>query len=706
MNNIDQINQNDPFYINEKIDVSNDQFNEESFELIGGVDDCNEEDWELIGLHKTAEGYEYDEFEMDKNNALLKTNIMNGIEDQLNSHTVMAGAAIPWDRERLINGKLSDLKKIGGKPLFLKSDSQNISASFFSVATFVEKISKMGGQIAKIHLHLDHPFFEIANPVKVTVTNGDNQIGSFDAARISYCKSLEGEFYNPSDFVDLCKKLRLEVLWEDTLEPMTLPTRWQWSSRQQNIIVMPQFQSAKLQKMKTTSQNQIEIEKKQKFKGMTSLLSPKIEPIDVIAFDNNAKKTKDLFNNLKLDKTSFCMIEMDKQLFFAQKKDVSNFSIFQIADDNGLPSNPLFRYELDIQEEERDLTTAGTVVLSMNQTNSFTQYTHEILNFLLEGVNVLTYDNAGKGLSSGTNSQEGLKRAVELCGEYLLSMGVSEEKIMFKGQCAGGLPSSEAAKTFKKSHVWIDQSPRNFSGLAGDIYAGIIAEKAKEESDGSLGSFGLSILNATSAILSPLISLSSRLLLPSFDIIDNLNKNNGMQIYSIGVPDEKGQGGDALIPVQHREEIKEFLSAKPNGRYFPMPAATHVTDWWLNPDTSEGVKKILSVTELSCPLFPSKRAQTDEEIIKERYQQLMQAPFERASASDMESSIYQLFTSTAAGDIENVQQELSHLTKMVTEASIYEISKGGLDVAKRKDNDKMTLFYVNEVKKTKKYAIK
>ena len=109
-----------------------------------------------------------------------------------------------------------------------------------------------------------------------------------------------------------------------------------------------------------------------------------------------------------MDKTPYQMIEMDGKLFFIEKNQHNLTYLAGVADKNKLICNPLFRYEVT-SIEQPTAKEAGTVVLSMNQTNSFTQYTHEILTFLLEGMNVLGYDNAGKGLSTGSNSQEGLQ---------------------------------------------------------------------------------------------------------------------------------------------------------------------------------------------------------------------------------------------------------------------------------------------------------
>ena len=124
-----------------------------------------------------------------------------------------------------------------------------------------------------------------------------------------------------------------------------------------------------------------------------------------------------------------------------------------------------------------DLSNAGVVLMTMNQTSSYFQYSHEILSFLLSGVNVCAYDNFGKGLSHGMNSESGLYLSLNAAYRYLIdSRGFSDHQILLKGQCAGGPLSSVLAARHPNVHVWIDQAPVGYAEMVDLLFDSYLAE--------------------------------------------------------------------------------------------------------------------------------------------------------------------------------------------------------------------------------------
>lgn len=622
-----------------------------------------------------------------------KSDLMSPIEDQINRKTVIAGASKKWDEKRLRVGKLPKLEAIGGVPLLLTTQSKDhISALFFPLHAFLEKIKAFGGMIAELRIHLNHIFFDLAEPVRIYTVNAEGVRGSksHPAVRIPYHKSLQDEFKTAQDFINFCSQMKVVPVWEDTLKPFSFPPR------KQNILLIPTIAFLTMTKNLAKSNDTIQIEKSDSFDNSLSIFSREGLSAHVIAFDNNSKNIKSLFEDLKIDDTPYEMVEMDGKIFMIEKNQTNLSYLAGVADSRNLKKFFLFGYEVEpVKQPTAD--GAGTVVLSMNQSNSFTQYTHEILTFLLEGVNVLVYDNAGKGLSTGSNSEQGLKEAVEICGDYLLHMGFKENQIMFKGQCAGGLPSSEAAKTFPNSHVWIDQSPQNFSGAAEDLFVSKVKSKVEKKKKNAMIGPTVSLLESTSLFFSPVISFASSLFLPSFDVVHNLERNQGVQMYTIGVPDAQGNGGDELVPLHHREAIRHHLSTNPNGIYLPMMAATHVTDWWIDPITYQTAHNILGNTNLSRNLFPPQKKQTNKEIVDEHFEKLLDKLSSPISARKTEVSLYQLLEYVISGEVNKVIKEINLLKGCFSSNDMVEVFKICLSLAKKSKNKQM-IFLLIEAK--------
>jgi hypothetical protein len=212
------------------------------------------------------------------------------------------------------------------------------------------------------------------------------------------------------------------------------------------------------------------------------------------------------------------------------------------------------------------------VVLSTNaQANVFSEISSaEILHFLSLGFNVMIYDHAGKGLSTGLNTEERMSQDAEAVGHFLTNeKGYPQEKMMFKGQCSGALPLSHAAQKFPRSAVWIDQAPQNYQ----DPIDQQMGKRLKLEST------------------SPKLSLYKTLVaqfLPRFNVTENLKSTQAKQIYTIGTPDAKGMGGDQVVPQKHVDAFHTHMDAA-GGVVIPLIGSRHVGKWWEFPSTRAAV---------------------------------------------------------------------------------------------------------------------
>lgn len=567
----------------------------------------------------------------------------------INSRAVLRGATIDWNKERLIEGKLGQYQQIGGEPLTLTTKTgDRISAFHFDVRNFHQEIERMGGQATSLEIQMNHPFFERAQPVKLTTTASTF---NSDAVRIPYSTDLESEFKNPGEFMQFCKEMKYELFLEDGMQPFQVASWWHFNSMKQNLILLPSS-DARLLKV-ATHPEAIRITDTRELGPAFDFFQKEPLRSNAYVFDEQyAEKVSALFsgalnggNGLKIENSSWNMIRYQGKVYFIEKPTVE--SALSLVESRHLmrlgtvsvSSRPVTQPKLDAER--------ATVILSMNQTNSFASYSHEVLTFLFAGVNVLAYDNAGKGLSEGSNSQEGITEAIRSAGKYLMTeKGLRQNQMVFKGQCAGGLPSSEAGKMFPASHVWVDQAPQTFSGAA----KGIALKKAKAASEDETTGW-LKTFSGVIPYVAPLVSGAASLVLPSYDVVDNLKHNHGIQIYTIGVPDERGYGGDEMVPIWERDEIEKAVRLNPMGRYLTITGGTHVTDWWTDQNVAKSVDSIFKKFSLSGNLFPDA-----PKTPQQAFEVYAQKTYHKGSLTTDESSIVEIFEAVENEDFATIDR--------------------------------------------------
>ena len=568
----------------------------------------------------------------------------------INSRAVLRGATIDWNKDRLIEGKLSQYQQIGGEPLTLTTRTgDRISAFHFDVKNFHNEIERMGGQATSLEIQMNHPFFSRAQPVKLTTTASSLKA---EGVRIPYSADLESEFKNPGDFLQFCKAMGFELFFEDEMQPFQVASWWHFNSMKQNLILVPKV-DARMLKI-ATQPDAVKIADTREFGASFDLFQKEPMRSNAYVFDaHHAEEASNLFggalsggSGLKIENSSWNMIRYQGKVYFIEKPGVE--SALSLIESRHLmrlgtvsvSSRPVIEPKLDAER--------ATVILSMNQTNSFASYSHEVLTFLFAGVNVLAYDNAGKGLSEGSNSQEGMTNAIRAAGKYLTEKkGLRQNQLVFKGQCAGGLPSSEAAKMFPASHVWVDQAPQTFSGAA----KGIALKKAKAASEDESNTSWLKTFSGVIPYVAPLVSGAASLVLPSYDVVDNLKHNHGIQIYTIGVPDERGYGGDEMVPEWERDEIEKAVRLNPMGHYLTITGGTHVTDWWTDQNVAKSVDSIFKQFSLSASLFPE-APKTPEQAF-EVYAQKTCPP---GSLTEDEQSVLEIFEAVENEDFATIER--------------------------------------------------
>lgn len=576
------------------------------------------------------------------------------ISSFINNRSVITGASKSWDPKRILDGKIEKFKQIGAEGVRLfTSTGDRIFGCHFSLENFHNKIQKMGGRFCVLDLHLDHPFLKVSEDV-IVINERTNQ--EYAASRVPYSRELENSFRNPQEFLDFCQRMGLQVVWEDTLSPFE-PTSWyQWSSRQQNVLVFSRGEIGRL-RYGGAIEPRVEVRPEGGGCGLSDLRPCRSR---AIVFEGNRDQVKQLFagdgdqdRGLKIEGSAWKMLEYNGKTYLVKTPEAER--LLSLAADRNIGTSPLFRMNETGVNPAEGRENSGVVVLSMNQSNSFASYSHEILTFLFNGVNVFAYDNAGKGLSRGKNSEAGMTATLRGVGEFLRdTKGFRQEQVMYKGQCAGGPPSSHAGVLFPDSHVWVDQAPRNYAETAANM-ASVKSEDLRERAERQEDSYlarGVQFIASYLPSLSPGVQAVSSCFVPSYDVINDLQQNRGMHIYTIGVPDEGGFGGDQLVSVAHVEAIRHHLGGDKRGLFLPMPGATHVTDWWRDSNTLQRVKGALDETHLRADAYAVKMA-GGQAMVEQKFQALIGKEYNDDEAIHREYNLHALLEAALEGSVQD-----------------------------------------------------
>ena len=165
--------------------------------------------------------------------------------------------------------------------------------------------------------------------------------------RVPYASELEKQFRNPKEFLDFCQKMRLEVYFEDSLQPATETSWYQWSSRKENLIVVPRQEVLLLV---NRGVGQISVVNTPHKRGVCEFFEDKSLKSRAIVFDKDIAKVKKLFSEgdgkskgLKVEQSSWKLVEFDGKLYILDNQNIES-ALIQ-ADIKNLKSSPLFRTE-------------------------------------------------------------------------------------------------------------------------------------------------------------------------------------------------------------------------------------------------------------------------------------------------------------------------------------------------------------------------
>ncbi len=538
------------------------------------------------------------EYGTKKNRGFFNT-ISAYMAGMLNKRTTIKAASRNWDKERLINGKIKQFQEIGGEGVRLQTKSgDSVVGCYFSLSNFYQKIKDIGGRPVRLRFKSDHPFIESAEPVILSAKNGSSSVSG---VRIPYHPNLEEHFRNPKDFITFCKNNDYKVLWEDTLSEMT-PSGYFFSSRKKNIILVKISKSDSISQLKSS---EFEVKKRNAFNQTESLIFDfQITSDQAILFEKSKESLeKEFKKNLILDSADYiCWDLISYGSSTILIKDLNLSEKIQAMTAGELNIYPLIDLEIDeIETLNLEKTEEkGVVVIAPHQTTSSVGSVDEICKFLLMGMNVLVYDHPGVALSKGYVSEKGLREAVFSVGDFLTKqLKFNQKQIVFKGECGGGIIVSEACKRFPNAHIWADQSPQNYWGSTKSFLRKAVKKLKDEKGIKSKITSMFFQIGLHQNFYCP-VSLTMGLVLPKMDLLENFKNCKGTKIYTIGVPDANGKGGDDYVPQEHQQKIRETLNSIKNESHFiEMPSFGHITHhWWALEDVEEEIYQILQEKNL------------------------------------------------------------------------------------------------------------
>ncbi len=523
------------------------------------------------------------------------------ISSLFNQATVLRGAWKEWDPVRMLSGKHAVLAKIGAEHVMVQNSLKDvIDITYVSVKKFALALKKLGAEkclFQPVILTLDLNRWQGAH-VNILLPKGN-----IKALKIEYKVLLAGADYDVIE--KFYKNLGLKV-YQDSAEGdvyvISDADENALTSSPYYVPVDPMYPNAK-----ELSAPRSELLNEQS-ETVFSFLDHLSKPFMGYYFEKYSPEVEKILNNLEIVKSPWSYINSGGHGYIVRKEDLGAIKAINTA---SIPGETLKRYDVAPVEP----LETGTVLLAMNQMEVYEMFCHEFLTFLFEDMNVMAYNNAGKGLSSGGAAEKNIKEAAECSYQYLHNIKkIPDNKILAKGQCFGGAPTAWLGAKHPNINLMIDQAPANFNDVATNTVKKAISKKIDAEKDHDSLKYKFLKTMQNSTVIDDL----TKAVMIGFDAASDIKKNQGHNLIHINVPNEFGQGGDTLVPESHPEKMVDSFALN-KGRIYALsfnPGGIHVTNWFGNPSSRNAVFAFLNKTNLAPNV--SKNDRTLKRIMKNR----------------------------------------------------------------------------------------
>lgn len=502
--------------------------------------------------------------------------------DATNKYSILRGALKNWDSTRLLAGKHVSFDKIGAEHIQLGTKyNDKIDATYLEIATFAQKLEEFGGQRVKFRPHFSASDPYTTKEEKLTLRNGF----SFNALSIDQ-SALVQHNYDIQPLEAYYKNKKMTVIQDRNGHMYAVP-----NSIYQKLMVDKQIKENELNDeisdKETINEDQLELTK-----ASTDPLSTEFGGY---YFEKKSPELKQVLENLEIGKTPWILREYGDKAFLVRRRDLPSIEICYRQD----PSLSNLEMDPAASLQGKDTDKQGTVILSMNQTEIYEQYGSEFLTFALEGVNVIAYNNGGKGLSEGRSDTSSINNSIEVVYQYVKDhKQIPDDKILAKGQCFGGAPTAWLGREHPQISLMLDQSPANFYDVAANIMKDKLGTRVKTDDVQELRLWAVNYI----------IDGVAKAVLAGYDTADNLRNNRGNQLIHHNVPNEFGAGGDKLVSDEHFDRLVEASRESDSEGVKQVslnPGGIHVSHWFSNPSSYKSVMDFFQQASLVTDMYES-----------------------------------------------------------------------------------------------------
>ncbi|MDP1834696.1 MAG: hypothetical protein Q8K75_02095 [Chlamydiales bacterium] len=519
-----------------------------------------------------------------------------------NKQTILRGALGKWDESRALEKKMA-LQDLGGVNLTLVSPTGcEVDAVHLDSKAFFDTIENSGGEFkhVKVEFHDDSPLKSLRT-VELDISDSEGkpvgQVLAFELPEttpIRDAKMVSNKIDPLATLVRNPETGKLYVIKEDQIQVV---------NRSKSEM------KYKENEIPTLGFGTIQVKPNDR-------PTPFDQPFTLIAFDKNSPDTEFFKENISKiaggGKSSHMFVDVGDKSYFLPITENGRFQSMLNPEQLGAHAD-LTMSSLLLNRDR----SPGTIVITQDQTSKFEQAGAEFIAFLMEGINVMAYNTAGKGLSEGPATQANINASLEAAYQYVAQdCKVPDDKIIAKGTCFGGGPSAWLAKQHPEIGVMLDQNPSNFWDVAIRAANEVVAA-SQELVDDLAEKTGVGeqsyLASGVKAIVGMFkdnyaVQAVAQTVFAGYDVAEDLKYNHGHKLINIDVPNTAGRGGDDLVPESHPYEMAASIvmnATDPDkvNKLSIAPGAKHITGWWLTEESRLTVHDFLDRTGLAPPPF-------------------------------------------------------------------------------------------------------
>lgn len=510
-------------------------------------------------------------------------NVMQHIGGALNSVTILRGASKRWDPERLKRGKHEALHQLGAEHVQLHSKTGCVvDAHYLSASALIDRLEKLGGERKIFTFEADGASIFTGREVQCEI-EGDFPVTMQEL-------ELKGDQLKRTKFGTL--EIELE------LDKFTVQKNYIVEDGSGGFFKVDRIGRARLIKAGLLKKEIFTKDARLADSAGSADFSINAEfpGIKFNKNDSDWEKAVKLLDAMDVSESQWSLVKTSDAIYLVPVEHQAKVTL-------GINGNQFGGGEVHFTESSAkelvDSDKRGTVLLTTNQSDIYEQHASEMLNFALLGVNVLTYNNPGKGLSTGAADRQNIDASIEAAYQFLKKdKNTPDERILAKGQCFGGAPTAWLGKEHPEINLMLDQNPANFNDIAVEFVKSL-PERLPVNQENSKIQWLKKMLDGNFVVIG-----IAKIIFGEYNVPADLAHNKGHKLIHVDVPNYYNLGGDQLVPPHHPELMIDGLSDS-EGKEATLsmnPGARHVTNWWRG-ESQETVIRFLERTRISQPVF-------------------------------------------------------------------------------------------------------